>query len=140
MLVFYFSKMCSLHKIVVLISGAFFFFFCLFIAIFHKIIKTRQFKHYDFLDISVFYYKHKKCLLDKCTLRIKRRHLPVLIQFSSSIMSDCLQPHRLQHARLPCLSPTSRTCSRLRYIDSVMESSPLILLLSSPPAFDLFQH
>ena len=133
--------MCSLHKIVVLISGVFFvFFFCLFISIFHKIIKTRQFKHYDFLDISVFYYKHKKCLLDKCTLGIKRRQIPVSIQLSSSIMSDCLQPHGLQHARLPCLSPTSRTCSRLRYIDSVMESSHLILLLSSPPAFDLSQH
>ena len=128
MLVFYFSKMCSLHKIVVLISGVFFFFFFfVFIANFHKKNKNRQIKNYDFLDISVFYYKHKKCLLDKCTLRIKRRQLPVSIQFSSSIMSDCLQPHGLQHARLPCLSPTSRTCSRLRYIDSVMESSHLIL-------------
>ena len=29
-------------------------------------------------------------------------------QFSSSVMSDCLQPHELQHARPPCPSPTSK--------------------------------
>ena len=28
-------------------------------------------------------------------------------QFSHSVMSDSLWPHRLQHARPPCLSPTS---------------------------------
>ena len=27
-------------------------------------------------------------------------------QFSQSVMSDSLQPHGLQHARPPCLSPT----------------------------------
>ena len=27
-------------------------------------------------------------------------------QFSPSVMSDSLRPHGLQHARLPCLSPT----------------------------------
>ena len=31
-------------------------------------------------------------------------YLPV--QFSWSVMSDSLQPHGLQHARLPCPSPT----------------------------------
>ena len=29
------------------------------------------------------------------------------VQFSRSVMSDSLQPHGLQHARLPCPSPTS---------------------------------
>ena len=33
------------------------------------------------------------------------------VQFSCSAMSDCLQPHGLQHARSPCPSPTSRPCS-----------------------------
>ena len=33
------------------------------------------------------------------------------IQFSCSVMSDSLWPHRLQHARLPCPSPTPRACS-----------------------------
>ena len=30
---------------------------------------------------------------------------------SHSVMSNSLQPHRLQHARLPCPSPTPRACS-----------------------------
>ena len=32
-------------------------------------------------------------------------------QFSCSVMSDSLWPHRLQHARLPCPSPNPRSCS-----------------------------
>ena len=32
-------------------------------------------------------------------------------QFSHSVVSDSLQPHRLQHARLPCPSPTPGACS-----------------------------
>ena len=31
--------------------------------------------------------------------------------FSCSVMSDPLQPHGLQHARLPCPSPSPRACS-----------------------------
>ena len=31
--------------------------------------------------------------------------------FSLSVMSESLQPHGLQHARLPCPSPSSRACS-----------------------------
>ena len=33
------------------------------------------------------------------------------VQFSCSVVSDSLQPHGLQHARLPCPSPTPRACS-----------------------------
>ena len=33
------------------------------------------------------------------------------VQFSRSVVSDSLQPHGLQHARLPCPSPTPRACS-----------------------------
>ena len=32
-------------------------------------------------------------------------------KFSCSVMSDSLRPHGLQHARLPCPSPTPRACS-----------------------------
>ena len=32
-------------------------------------------------------------------------------QFSHSVASDSLRPHGLQHARLPCPSPTPRACS-----------------------------
>ena len=34
-----------------------------------------------------------------------------LVHFSCSVMSDSLRPHGLQHARLPCPSPTPRTYS-----------------------------
>ena len=34
-----------------------------------------------------------------------------LVQFSCSVVSDSLQPHGLQQARLPCPSPTPRACS-----------------------------
>ena len=33
------------------------------------------------------------------------------VQFSHSVMSNSLRPHGLQHARLPCPSPTPGTCS-----------------------------
>ena len=35
----------------------------------------------------------------------------VLVQFSHSVLSDSLWPHRLQHARPPCPSPTPRVYS-----------------------------
>ena len=34
-----------------------------------------------------------------------------VFQFSCSVMSNSLRPHGLQHARLPCPSPTPRVCS-----------------------------
>ena len=33
------------------------------------------------------------------------------VQFSCSVVSNSLRSRRLQHARLPCLSPTPRVCS-----------------------------
>ena len=33
------------------------------------------------------------------------------VQFSRSVVFDSLRPHGLQHTRLPCPSPTPRTCS-----------------------------
>ena len=42
----------------------------------------------------------KRCLL------LGRKAMTNLFQFSCSVMSDSLRPHGLQHARLPCLSPT----------------------------------
>ena len=36
---------------------------------------------------------------------------PRSVQFSSSVVSESLRPHGLQHARLPCPSPTPRACS-----------------------------
>ena len=39
---------------------------------------------------------------------------PGSVQFSHSVVSDSLQPHGLQHTRLPCLSPAPRGCSNSR--------------------------
>ena len=33
------------------------------------------------------------------------------VQFGHSVMSDSLQPHGLQHTRLPCPSPTPGACT-----------------------------
>ena len=61
------------------------------------------------------------------------------IQFSPSVMSDSLWPHRLQHTKLPCLSPTPRTCSNSRLSrDAIQPTHPL--LSPSPPTFNLSQH
>ena len=53
------------------------------------------------------------------------------VQFSHSVMFNFLQPHGLQHARLPCPLPTPRACSNsLMSIESVMPSNHLILCRS----------
>ena len=50
-----------------------------------------------------------------------------LVQFSSSVMSDSLQPHESQHARPPCPSPTpgvhSDSCASSRWCHSAISSS-----------------
>ena len=35
----------------------------------------------------------------------------MLLLFSHQGLSDCLQPHGLQHTRLPCASPSHEVCS-----------------------------
>ena len=42
-------------------------------------------------------------------------------------MSNSLRPHGLQHARLPCPSPTLRACSNSYLIESVIPFNNLIL-------------
>ena len=44
---------------------------------------------------------------------IKTHNFSISSVQSSSVMSDSLQPHGLEHARPPCPSPTPRTCSNL---------------------------
>ena len=55
-------------------------------------------------------------------------------------MSNSLQSHGLQHARLPCPSPTSGVYSNSCPLscDAIQPSHPL--LSPSPPAFNLSQH
>ena len=57
------------------------------------------------------------------------------VQFNCSVMSDSLQPHGLQHTKLPCPSPTPGTYMS---IESVIPSNHLILchpLLLLPSIF-----
>ena len=63
-----------------------------------------------------------------------------LVQFSCSVVSNSLWPHRLQHARLPCPPPTPGTYSNS--CPSCWWCHPTIqpLLSPSPPAFNLSQH
>ena len=57
------------------------------------------------------------------------------VQFSHSVMSNSLQPHGLQHTRLPCPSPTPKTCS-----NSCLSSQWCHPTSSTPsPAFNLSQ-
>ena len=49
------------------------------------------------------------------------------VQFSHSVMSDSLQPHGLQHARVPCPSPTPELAQTHvhRVSDAIQKSHPL---------------
>ena len=61
-----------------------------------------------------------------------------MLLFSSPVMSDCLQPHGLQCARPSCPSLSPLSLLKLRSIESVMQSSHLILwcpLLLLPSIF-----
>ena len=63
------------------------------------------------------------------------------VQFSYSVMSDSLRLHGLQHARLPCSSPTPGACSNARpSIQSVIGQPSHPLSSPSPPAINLSQH
>ena len=67
------------------------------------------------------------------------------VNFSHSVMSDSLRLHELQHARLPCPSPTPGVHSDSS-IKSVMPSSHLILchllflLPPIPPSIGVFSN
>ena len=61
--------------------------------------------------------------------------------FSYSIVSDSLRPHRLQHSRLPCLSPTPGACSNscpLSWSCHLILYCPLSSCLQSFPASGSF--
>ena len=62
------------------------------------------------------------------------------VQLSSSVVSDTLWPHGLQHARPPCLSPLPEfTQTHVHWVhDAIQPSKPLSS--PSPPIFNLSQH
>ena len=67
------------------------------------------------------------------------------VQFSCSVMSNSLWPHRLQHTRLPCPSPASEvysnSCPLSQWCHSTISSSvfPFSSHLQSFPASGSFQ-
>ena len=72
-------------------------------------------------------------------------------QFSRSVVSHSLQPHGLQHTRLPCPSPTPRACSNScpLVIDAIQSHlrgwdfipcHPLLLLPSIFPSIKVFSN
>ena len=69
----------------------------------------------------------------------------IFSQFSCSVVSDSLQPHGLQHARLPCPSPTlraySNSCPLSQWCHPTTSSSvvPFSSHLQSFPASGSFQ-
>ena len=97
---------------------------------------------------------HTSCLTDGSHHLLLRAFLPnfsgsrvwsnLSVQFSHSVMSDSLQPHGLQHARLPCPSPTagacSNSCSSSRWCHPTISSSvvPFSSRLQSFPASGSF--
>ena len=67
------------------------------------------------------------------------------VQFSCSVMSSSLQPHRLPNARLPCPSPTSgaysNSCPSSRWChptNHLILCRPLLLLPSVFPSIRVF--
>ena len=68
--------------------------------------------------------------------------LCVWLLFSCSVVSDSLWPHGLQHARLPCPSPSLGACSNLRPLSQwchlVISSSVIPFCLQSFPASGSF--
>ena len=87
-------------------------------------------------------------LTSLCSLVVERVQLWQLVQFSLSVMSDSLWPHRLQPAA--CQASLSITNSwsllKLRSIESVMPSNrlifcrPLLFLLSIFPSIRVFSN
>ena len=70
----------------------------------------------------------------------------LFLLFICSVMRDCLQPHELQHARLPCSSLSLRVCSNLyplsQWCNLTISSlvTPLFLLPSIFPSIRVFSN
>ena len=66
------------------------------------------------------------------------------VQFSRSVMSDSLWPHGLQHARLPCPSPTPGACSNScpsgRWCHPTISSSVIPFSLLQSFQHQVFSH
>ena len=66
--------------------------------------------------------------------------LPLLLLFSHSVMSNSLWPHRLNHARLPCTSPSPKACSNSCPLSRWCYPTIWSSVVSFSSAFNLSQH
>ena len=74
----------------------------------------------------------------KAMLKFFRKSWRLSVQFNRSVVFDSLWPHRLQHTRLPCPSPTPRvysnSCPLSRWCHPTISSS-VIPFSSCPQSF-----
>ena len=98
---------------------------------------TSTFQLRDWLSGRQFFFQSG--IVDAFRM-IQAHYIPcaLSIQFSRSVVSNSLQPHGLQHARLPCPSPTPRAYSNS--CPSSQWCHPTISSSVSPPALNLSQH
>jgi len=77
-------------------------------------------------------------------LSLSLSYIYISVQFSCSIVSDSLQPHGLQHTRLPCQSPTPRACSNScllsQWCHPTILCHPLSFLPSIFPSIQVFSN
>ena len=64
----------------------------------------------------------------------------VSVQFSRLVMSDSLQPHEVQHARLPSPSPSPGVCSNSCPLVSETIQPSHAVSPPSPLALNISQH
>ena len=104
------------------------------------------FNYFKFLKSTLIWRK----VLKSCTSALQWQLGCFLLQitenspfkrlFSCSVVSNSLQPHGLQNARLLCPSPSPRVCStHVHWVNDAIQLSHL-LSSPSPPAFSLSQH
>ena len=76
----------------------------------------------------------------KLSLPLHKPSMLWLLLFSSSVVSDSLRPHGLQHARLPCPSLFPRVCSNSCPLSRWCHTPSCPLSSTSPHVFNLSQH
>ena len=94
--------------------------------------------HFGVRFLESHYHMHKNIRL--CCLTCLSLLVVVVQSLSHSCSTLCLQPHELQHARLPHPSPSPRVYSTLvHWIADAIQPAHL-LLSPSLPAFNLSHH
>ena len=73
-------------------------------------------------------------------MSIKRKtYFFIQLLLSCQVMSNCLQPHGLQHARLPCPSPIPGVCSTSCPLSRWCHPTILSSVAPSTPVLNIYQ-